>query len=89
MFLFFNEENLQFPEIVLTDENSRNFGKYMNLLMSEVYKLFFKQKLPRVMPLMKEMLQFYLEKRIGHWFLMEEGTAIRVYGFVHPPYVLS
>ena len=37
---------------------------------------------------MKEMLQFSLEKRIGDWFLMEEGTVIRVYGFVHPPYVL-
>ena len=37
---------------------------------------------------MKEMLQFSLEKRIGDWFSMEEGTVIRVYGFVHPPYVL-
>ena len=83
MFLFFNEENLQFPEMVLTDEMSRNFGKYMNFLMFEVYKVFFQQKLPRVLPLMKEMLQFSLEKRIGDWFLLEEGELIKVYGFVH------
>ena len=37
---------------------------------------------------MKEVLQFSFEKRIGDWFLMEEGTVIRVYGFFHPPYVL-
>ena len=42
MFLFFNDENLQFPELVLTDEMSRNFSKYMNFLMSKVYKTFFK-----------------------------------------------
>ena len=37
---------------------------------------------------MKQMLQFSLERRIGDWFLMEEGTIIRVYGFVHQPYIL-
>ena len=42
MFLFFNEENLQFLEMVLIDEMSRNFGKYMNVMMFEVYKVFFK-----------------------------------------------
>ena len=88
MFLFFNEGNLQFPEMVLTYEINRNFSKYMNFLISEVYKSFFKQKLPRVLPPLKEILHFSLEKRIGDWILMEEGIVIRVYGFVHPPYVL-
>ena len=41
MFLFFNEENLQFPEMVLTDEMNKNFGKYMNFIMPEVYKVCF------------------------------------------------
>ena len=71
MFLFFNEENLQFPELVLTDEMSRNFSKYMNFLKFEVYNFFSKQKLPKVLPLMKEILQFSLEKRIGDYVLME------------------
>ena len=41
MFLFFNEENLQFPKMVLTDEMNRYFSKYMKFLMSEVYNVFF------------------------------------------------
>ena len=56
--------------------------------MFEVYKTFFNQNFPRVLPVMKEILQFSLEKMIGYWFLMEEGAIIRVYGFVYPPYVL-
>ena len=88
MFLFFNEENLQFPEMVLTDEMNIYFRKYMNLLMSEVHNVFFQQKLLKVLPLMKEMLQFSREKRIGDWFLLEEGIVIRLYGFVYQPYIL-
>ena len=56
--------------------------------MSEVYKVFFHHKLPRVLPMMKEFLQFSPEKRVGDWFLLEEGTVIRVYGFTHEPYIL-
>ena len=41
MFLFFNEENLQFSEIVLTNEMNIYFRKYMNFLMSKVYNAFF------------------------------------------------
>ena len=56
--------------------------------MSKVYKLFFQQNLRKVLPIMKYMLQFSLEKRIRDWFLLEEGTVIRVYGFVYQPYIL-
>ena len=37
---------------------------------------------------MKEFLQFSPDKRIGDWFLLEEHTIIRVYGFTHEPYIL-
>ena len=53
-----------------------------------MYKVFFQQNLPRVLPLMKEVLLFFLEKRTGDMVLMEEETVIRVYGFVHLAYVL-
>ena len=56
--------------------------------MPEVYKSFFQQNFPRVLPIMKELLRFSPEKRIGDWFLMEEGIVIRVYRFVHQSYVL-
>ena len=37
---------------------------------------------------MKEMLQLSPSKMIGDWFLSEFETIIRLYGFVHQPYIL-
>ena len=37
--MFFNEDNLQLPEMVLTDDIYNNLIKYMNVLMDEVYKV--------------------------------------------------
>ena len=88
MFVFFNEENLQFPKMVLTDEINRIFFKYMNFLMYEVCKVFFQCNLLRVFPVIKEFVQFSPEKKIRYWFLLEEGIVIRVYGFTHEPYIL-
>ena len=88
MFLFFNEENLQLPEMVLTKEINRNFFKYMNVLMPQVYKVFFQAKLPRVLPIMKEYLQIAQEKKIGDFLLLEEHTIIRLHGFTHEFYIL-
>ena len=66
----FNEENLQFPEMVLTKEMNRYYNKFMNFLMSEVYNAIFQKKLPRVLLEMKEILHFSPgKKRIGDWFL--------------------
>ena len=56
--------------------------------MAEVYKVFFQNRLPRVFPIMKKSFQFTPDKRIGDWFLLEEHTIIRVYGFSHEPYIL-
>ena len=72
----------------LTNEININVFKYMNFLMAEVYKVYFQHKLPRVLPVMKYFLHFSPEKRIGDWFLLEEGTVVRVYGFTHEPYTL-
>ena len=88
MFLSFNEENLQLPEMLLTKEMNRDYSKFMNFLMSEVYNAFFHKKFPRVIPHMKEMLQFSPEKRIGEQLLFELGIVIRLYGFVHQPHML-
>ena len=38
---------------------------------------------------MQEALHFFLDKRIGDWFLLEEHTIIMVYGFTHEPYILA
>ena len=88
MFLAFNEDNLQLPEMVIIDEMSRDYCNFMNFLMAPMYNVFFQEILPRVLPKMKEILQLSPERRIGDWFLSKHGTMIRVYGFVHQPYIL-
>ena len=75
--------------MLLTDEISSNFFKYMNLLMVEFYNFFFQNKLPKEIQLMKEDLQFAPDRKMGDWFLLEEHTIIMVYGFTHEPYILA
>ena len=55
--------------------------------MEEIYKVFFRDKLPRVLPIMREALQFVLDTNIGYLFLLEEHTIIKVYGFSHEPFI--
>ena len=44
--------------------------------------------MPRVLPEMKETLKLSPSKRIGVWFLSDSKTIIRLYGFVHQPYII-
>ena len=69
MFLTFNEDNLQLLEMVITKEMRKYYCKFMNFLMELVYNVFFQEKLPRVLPEMKELLPLSPEKRVGDWFL--------------------
>ena len=50
------ENNFQSPGMVLTDEMTMNYSKFMNDLMVEVYNILFQEILPRVLPEMKELL---------------------------------
>ena len=59
------------------------------MLMAEVYKFFFQNKLPKVLPQMHEALQFSPDRKIGDWFLLEEHNFIIVYGFTHEPYIFQ
>ena len=56
--------------------------------MEDIYHVFFHSKLPRVLLIMKESLQFSPDRKIVDWFLLEEHTIIKVYGFSHEPYIL-
>ena len=62
MFLFFNEENFQFPEMVLTEEMNRYFSKYMNFLMSKVYNAFSRSNFPEHYHLCKKWCNFLPRK---------------------------
>ena len=50
MFLSFNKDNLQLPEVVLTDEMYRDYTKFMNFLMIEIYASIFQKRIPQVLP---------------------------------------
>ena len=56
MFLSFNEENLQLPEMVLTEEMSKDYSKFMKFLMSEIYNAIFQKRMPRVLREMRTTL---------------------------------
>ena len=73
--------------MMLTSKMSRDYTKFMNILMSEVYNAIFQKNLPRVLSEMKNLLQFSPDKMIGDSFLFDQGTLIRLYGFVHQPYL--
>ena len=89
MFLSFNEDNLQLSNMVLTKEMNMDYTKFMTFLMSEIYNTIFQKKFPRVLPEMKNILHLSTKKRICDCFLFEQGTMIRLYGFLfHHPYLL-
>ena len=69
MFLSHNEENLHFPELVLIDEMTQSYCKFINGLMEVIYNIFFQKTLPRVLPKMKDTLHLSPSKMIGYWFL--------------------
>ena len=88
MFLSYNEDNSQAPGLVIADDMTKNYYELLNLSMAEIYGIFFQERLPKVLPEMKEMLQLSPSKMIGDWFLTKFETIIRLYGFVHHPYIL-
>ena len=65
MFIVYNEEYLQVPELAITAEMATDHCKFMNQMMAEIYEVFFQERLPRVFPEMRKMLQFSKSKKIG------------------------
>ena len=81
IFLRYNDDDLQLPKMVMTEDMHRDYCKFMNAIMATVYEVLFQKRLPRVLPEIKSMLQLSLERRVGDWFLSEDTIVIRVYGF--------
>ena len=65
MFIAYNEEDLQVPELAITTDMATNYYKFMNQLMAKVYEIFFQERLPRVFPEMRQLLQLSNRKYIG------------------------
>ena len=88
MFFPFNEENMQLPEMVITEGINIDYSNFMKFLMLEVYSAFFQKRLPRVLPQMREILKFSPKRRIRDRFLSKHDIVIRLYGFVNQPFIL-
>ena len=73
---------------MVSDIFATNYSKFMNQLMADIYEVFFQERLPRVLPELRQMLQLSKCRRIGDWFLSYFGTTIILYGFVHSPHIL-
>ena len=41
MFISYNEEDLQVPELAITTDMAMDYCKFMNQLMDEIYELLF------------------------------------------------
>ena len=67
MLLSFNKDNLQLPEMVLTDELYRDYTKFMNFLMIEIYATIFQKRLNFLM-MLKFIARFYRKenRRLAH-----------------------
>ena len=69
MFLSYNKDDLQVPELDIIDDMTKDYCKFMKFFMVEIYNLFFQERLPRVLPEMRKIVQLYPSKMIGDWFL--------------------
>ena len=70
MFIAYNEEDPQVPKLAVTADMATDYCKFMNQLMAKIYELFFQERLPRVFPEMRQMMQLLNSKKIGDWFLI-------------------
>ena len=53
IFIAYNEEDLQVPELEITSDMAMDYCKFMNQLMDEMYNLFFQERPPKVFPEMR------------------------------------
>ena len=65
MFISYNEEDLQVPELAINADMATNYCKFMNQLMAEIYELFFQEMLPRVFPEIRQLLQLFYPTLFG------------------------
>ena len=56
MLIAYNEEDLQVPKLEITTDMAKDYCKFMNQLMAKIYDVFFQERLPRLVPEMRQML---------------------------------
>ena len=90
MLLCSNVTELQFLSTIFSFDFPKqiNMFEFSNSIMSEIYKMLFNEVLHRVLEEMKCLMQSSPEDRVGDWFLYEDSTVLRIYGFTGEPYRL-
>jgi hypothetical protein len=74
---------------VRKQDQNKGFNLYVNKFMSACYILLHGTYPPRMFHEFKKILQLRKHTRLGYWYLDEDHTIIRVYGFEQDPYKLS
>ena len=99
MFFFFNRDH--FPKhqrlgktpteigvsFINQNENQGMF-QLLNQIRSRLFVLLFGTQFPMISKELKNKLQLSPQKKLGDWFLFEDHTIIRVYGFEDEPFLL-
>ena len=60
---------------------SKWISEYYNSFLSLLYPLIYEETMPRLLPEMKQFLQLSPDTGVGDWFLFEQNTVIRIYGY--------
>ena len=67
---------------------SKGFSYFVNEFYSRVYFLIFEVNYLRVPQHFQMYLHPHIENQIGDWFLYQDYTVLRIYGFEEKPYRL-
>ena len=70
------------------DSNSERIFNLINKIMSLTYYIMFGSMPPRISFELRKALQLSLYTKIGDWYLFENHTILRIYGFEEETFLL-
>lgn len=86
------EDQLEDPIVVpctsFIKKDSSNEAMFVFKIISKAHLVLFDSLSPRISIELKTHLQLSLDTRIGYWYLFENHTILRVYGFEEEPFLL-
>lgn len=77
---------IHWTEIVRTTSTSSSFSKFIDTFIHLLTQLFNSQREPRIRDEIKRILRLNEQTKIDDWYLYQNYTQIRVYGFELAPY---
>jgi hypothetical protein len=74
--------------MITKDNNSERIFNFINKVMDITCYIIFGSMPPRISSELKKALHISLDTKIGDWYLFENHTILRTYGFQEEPYFL-